>query len=194
MTFSKEGIVLRLNIKSLVFLFSKRIMVMKQFLVLRNLSVFFTALLFFFVSVHTVSAASKMPGFSLENVVTGKTVDSSVFKGKALLVTFFATWCPPCMQEIPDLIKLQDEYAAKGFSVLGLSVDQGGAGIVKKLVEKRSINYPVLLADGAIAREFGGVVGIPTSFLVNGKGQIVKKYPGYVPHMVLENDIQHVMQ
>ncbi len=167
---------------------------MKQFLVLRNLSVFFTALLFFFVSVHTVSAASKMPGFSLENVVTGKTVDSSVFKGKALLVTFFATWCPPCMQEIPDLIKLQDEYAAKGFSVLGLSVDQGGAGIVKKLVEKRSINYPVLLADGAIAREFGGVVGIPTSFLVNGKGQIVKKYPGYVPHMVLENDIQHVMQ
>lgn len=167
---------------------------MKRYLALRNLSLFLTALLFFFVSVHTVSAATRMPSFSLEDVVTGDTVDSAFFKGKTLLVTFFATWCPPCMQEIPDLIKLQNEYAAKGFSVLGLSVDQGGAGIVKKLVEKRSINYPVLLADGAVAREFGGVVGIPTSFLVNSKGQVVKKYPGYVPHMILENDIERVMQ
>jgi thiol-disulfide isomerase/thioredoxin len=167
---------------------------MKQLCFLRNLRLLSTALLLLFVFVHTASAATQMPAFSLENVVTGDTVDSTFFKGKTLLVTFFATWCPPCMQEIPDLIKLQEEYAAKGFSVLGLSVDQGGAGIVKKLVEKRSINYPVLLADGGTARDFGGVVGIPTSFLVNSKGQVVKKYPGYVPHMVLENDIQRVMQ
>lgn len=167
---------------------------MKQYCFFRKLSLVVTALLFLFVSVHTASAATQMPAFSLENVVTGDTVDSTVFKGKALLVTFFATWCPPCMQEIPDLIKLQEQYAAKGFSVLGLSVDQGGAGIVKKLVEKRSINYPVLLATSGTARDFGGVVGIPTSFLINKKGQVVKKYPGYVPHMVLESDIERVMQ
>ncbi len=167
---------------------------MKQFCFSRKLRSLSIALLFLFVSVHTASAATQMPVFSLEDVVTGDTVHSTFFKGKTLLVTFFATWCPPCMQEIPDLIKLQEEYAVKGFSVLGLSVDQGGAGIVKKLVEKRSINYPVLLADGGTARDFGGVVGIPTSFLVNSKGQVVKKYPGYVPHMLLENDIQRVMQ
>lgn len=166
---------------------------MIRFLALRNLGMLLTALLFFFVSVHTVSAATRIPSFSLEDVVTGDTVDSAFFKGKTLLVTFFATWCGPCMQEIPDLIKLQNEYAAKGFSVLGLSVDQGGAGIVKKLVEKRSINYPVLLANGVVARGFGGVVGIPTSFLVNSKGQVVKKYPGYVPRMILEADIERVM-
>jgi len=142
---------------------------------------------------HTAAAGKNMPSFSLPNVVTGDTVDSEAFDGKTLLVTFFATWCPPCMQEIPDLISLQNEYAEKGFSVVALSVDQGGMGVVKKLVEKRSINYPVLLADSSTARNFGGVVGIPTSFLVNSKGLVVKKYPGYVPHMILENDIKRIM-
>lgn len=165
---------------------------MKQ-LKCRRLSLLFAVLLFVSLPVYTASAATKMPSFSLPDVVTGGNVDSKHFDGKILLVTFFATWCPPCMQEIPTLIKLQDEYEGKGFSVLGLSVDQGGADIVKKLVEKRSINYPVLLADGSTAQNFGGVVGIPTSFLVNSKGNVVKKYPGYVPHMVLENDIKRIM-
>ncbi len=143
--------------------------------------------------IQPVSAASKMPSFVLPDVVSGASIDSKQFSGKTLLVTFFATWCPPCMQEIPDLIELQSKYASKGFSVVGLSVDQGGAGVVKKLVEKRSINYPVLLANGATAKAFGGVVGIPTSFLVNSKGTVVKKYPGYVPHVLLENDIKKIM-
>ena len=151
------------------------------------------AVLFVLFSVGTVSASKSMPSFSLPDVVTGDTVNSKVFEGKTLLVTFFATWCPPCMQEVPDLISLQNAYGNKGFSVVALSVDQGGMGVVKKLVEKRSINYPVLLADSATARDFGGVVGIPTSFLINNKGHVVKKYPGYVPHMILENDIKRIM-
>lgn len=153
------------------------------------LFVFFAMTLF----VQPVAAAKKMPSFVLDDVVTGDSIDSKQFSGKTLLVTFFATWCPPCMQEVPDLIELQTKYASKGFSVVGLSVDQGGAGVVRKLVEKRSINYPVLLANGRIARDFGGVVGIPTSFLVNSKGTVVKKYPGYVPHVLLENDIKRIM-
>lgn len=138
-------------------------------------------------------AASKMPSFVLPDAVTGETVDSKSFAGKTLLITFFATWCPPCMQEVPDLIDLQKKYSSKGFSVVALSVDEGGAKVVKKLVEKRSINYPVLMADRSTARNFGGVVGIPTSFLVNSQGHVVKKYPGYVPHILLENDINKIM-
>lgn len=145
------------------------------------------------LSVVTVSAASKMPSFSLPDAVTGATVDSSSFAGKTLLVTFFATWCPPCMQEVPDLIDLQDQYGDKAFSVVALSVDQGGPKVVKRLIERRFINYPVLMADGATARDFGGVVGIPTSFLINSRGTIVKTYPGYVSHAVLENDIKKIM-
>ncbi len=159
----------------------------------RSLALLLAAVMLVLLPAYTASASKTMPSFSLPDVVTGDTVDSKAFDGKTLLVTFFATWCPPCMQEIPDLISLQSEYAEKGFSVVALSVDQGGVGVVKKLVEKRSINYPVLLANGSTARDFGGVVGIPTSFLINSKGLVVKKYPGYVPHMILENDIKRIM-
>ena len=138
-------------------------------------------------------AGSDMPSFSLSSAVDGKTVNSDDFKGKTLLVTFFATWCPPCRQEIPNLIKLQQEYADKGFSVIGLSLDEKGPSIVARLVDKEKINYPVLMADSRTAREFGGIAGIPTSFLVNKKGQVVKRYPGYVPHTLLEKDIKSVL-
>jgi len=146
-----------------------------------------------FLSISSAYAAVKMPPFSLPNVVNGATVNSADYNGKTLLITFFATWCPPCMQEVPALIELHQQFSKGAFSVVGLSVDQGGADVVAKLVEKRSINYPVLMADETTARNFGGVVGIPTSFLVNKEGNVVKKYPGYVPHAVLENDIKEIM-
>ena len=166
---------------------------MRQYKFSRFLGILFAGFLVLMISSQTASAASQMPSFVLTDVVSGDDVSSKQFAGKALLVTFFATWCPPCMQEVPDLIDLQQKYSSKGFSVLALSVDQGGVKVVKKLVEKRSINYPVLMADGSTASNFGGVVGIPTSFLVNKKGQVVKKYPGYVPHTVLERDILKIM-
>ncbi len=145
------------------------------------------------LSVSTVYAAAKMPSFSLPDAVSGSTVNSADFTGKTLLITFFATWCPPCMQEVPTLIELHKQFSKSNFSVVGLSVDEGGSSVVAKLVEKRSINYPVLMADAATARNFGGVVGIPTSFLVNKEGNVVKKYPGYVPHTILEQDIKKIM-
>jgi len=66
--------------------------------------------------------------------------------------------------------------------------------VVKRLVEKKSINYPVMMADQRTTRDFGGVYGIPTSFLVNGKGNVVKKYTGYIPHSVLIKDIKQVLE
>ncbi len=158
--------------------------------------------LFFLVAVLPVlaplvgdaSATTKMPAFVLANVVDGKDVDSGDFQGKALLVTFFATWCPPCLQEIPTLVELQQEFAAKGFSVIGLSVDQGGGLEVAKLVERQAINYPVLMADAETAENFGGVYGIPVSFLVNKSGNVVKRYPGLVPHSTLVKDVQSVLE
>lgn len=136
---------------------------------------------------------TRMPSFTLPDVVSGKDINSSVFEGKTLFVTFFATWCPPCMEEVPTLIKLQKKYAGDGFTVVGLSVDQGGAKVVKKLVKKKSINYPVVLADAITMQSFGGVYGIPVSFLVNKKGDVVKKYTGYVPISVLEKDLRKIL-
>ena len=135
----------------------------------------------------------KMPEFSLSSALDGNEVRSEDYAGKVMLVTFFATWCPPCRQEIPTLIKLQNDYGDKGFSVIGMSVDEKGPSVVVKMINKEKINYPVLMARGKTARDFGGVAGIPTSFLVNKQGMIVKRYPGYVPHALLEKDIKDIL-
>ena len=138
-------------------------------------------------------ASTSMPNFTLESAVDGAQVSSAVFSGKALLVTFFATWCPPCIEEIPTLINLHETYGSEGFSVVALSVDQGGPAEVKKMIDKRSINYPVLMADSEVMQNFGGVYGIPVSFLINKKGYVVKKYTGYVAAQILEKDIKSVL-
>lgn len=140
-----------------------------------------------------VRAATRMPSFDLVSVRDGKTISSSSFKGKVLLLTFFATWCRPCVEEVPTLVRLQTDMGDAGFSVIGLSVDQQGPAVVAKFVEKRDINYPVLLADASTGEDFGGVYGIPVAFLVNKSGNVVKKYTGYVKHQVLEKDIRHLL-
>jgi thiol-disulfide isomerase/thioredoxin len=100
---------------------------------------------------------------------------------------------PPCRQEIPTLIELQKEYAASGFTVVGLSMDEQGPNPVIRLMEKEGINYPVLMADPGVARDFGGVFSVPTSFLVNREGRIVRRYPGYVPRSMLEKDLKEIL-
>ena len=117
----------------------------------------------------------------------------SDYRGKWVVVNYWATWCPPCIQEIPSFIELQDSYKAKGFSVVAFSVDDGDPAALYKLIEKYGINYPVLLADLDISRGFGGVSGIPVTFLVNRQGEIVKKYLGYVEHDVLEEEIKKML-
>ncbi len=144
-------------------------------------------------TVSVSEATTKMPTFALESVRDGKVVESGSFKGKVLLITFFATWCPPCSEEVPTLIKLHKQFADAGFSVVGLSVDQQSPALVAKFVEKRAINYPVLLAESQTTRDFGGIYGIPVAFLVNKSGNVVKKYTGYVQHEILEKDIRSLL-
>ena len=151
-----------------------------------------TALLFFF-SGNTVLAVKAMPDFALSSATDGKIVNSKDFKGKVLLVTFFATWCPPCRQEIPEFIELQKTLGDKGFSIVGISVDEGGSEPVKKLIEIEQINYPVLMADESVINGFGGISGVPTSFLINSKGSVVKNYPGYAPRHLVEEDVKELL-
>ncbi|MCI5222382.1 MAG: TlpA family protein disulfide reductase [Candidatus Electrothrix sp. AR4] len=151
------------------------------------------ASLLLLLAISNGAKATPMPNFTLPSVVDGKDVNSNAFKGKVLLVTFFATWCPPCRQEIPTLIQLQKELAEKGFSVLALSMDEGGPDIVGKLVKQDKINYPVLMADNDVVSGFGGISGIPTSFLISSEGKMIRTYPGYVPHELLKQDIEEIM-
>lgn len=135
------------------------------------------------------AGALLMPRFTLPQVVDRPAVNSDDLAGKVVLATFFATWCPPCLQEIPALIRLQEEYGASGFSVLGLSVDQAGPEVVAQLVRDKGITYPVVMADEEVASGFGGFSGIPTSFLVDRQGRIVQRYIGYTEREVLAGDV-----
>jgi thiol-disulfide isomerase/thioredoxin len=135
----------------------------------------------------------QMAPFKMPSLTDKATIDSQQFDGQVLLVAFFATWCPPCIQEIPTFIALQDSYKSKGFSVVAFSVDEGDLAPLKRLIDKNGINYPVLLADSDVTRSFGGVTGIPVVFLVNRKGEIVKKYLGYTSHELLEEDIKTIL-
>ena len=140
-----------------------------------------------------ISEASKIPHFALPAAIDGTLIDSDEYDGRVRLINFFATWCPPCLEEVPTLIELDNKYNDKGFSVIGLSVDQGGREVVKKFVEKMKIHYSVLMADEAVSDAFGGVSGIPVSFLVARDGTMMRKYFGYVDHKVLEKDIKELL-
>jgi thiol-disulfide isomerase/thioredoxin len=141
-----------------------------------------------------VEAAKKMPSFSKKNVVDGTVVSSDAYRGKVLLINFWATWCPPCRKEIPYLIKLQEKYQEKGFSVIGISMDEGGKRLVKKFVSKLKVNYPVIIGNAKIARGFGGVIGIPVSFVVDREGNLVKRLDGYVSEKVVEKELAKLFE
>jgi peroxiredoxin len=150
------------------------------------------ALVFLFLA-GVAQADTRMPAFSLASAADGEIVDSSSFSGKTLLVTFFATYCPPCRLEVKDLKELQDTYAADQFSVVALSMDRGSSGVAS-FMKERSINYPVLMATMQTSNDFGGVMSIPSAFLVNSDGDVVKRYMGYVARDILEKDIKSVME
>ncbi len=144
-------------------------------------------------SVDQALAAVNVPSFLLPTALNGAMVSSDAYQGQAMLITFFAPWCGPCLQEIPALKAVQSHYQGQGFSVVALAVDEGGPGTVARLVRKAGINYQVLLADDNTRHQFGGIATIPTSFLVNKEGHVVKKYAGLVPRSLLERDIESVL-
>lgn len=158
-----------------------------------SMAVICTIISFSLLVAFEAVAATKMPSFALKSVQDGNIVKSSSFDGKVLLLTFFATWCPPCAQEVPVLNDLQKELGSSGFSVVGLSVDQQGPKVVAKFIKKKSISYPVLMAEPETTSDFGGVYGIPVAFLVNKSGNVVKKYTGYVQHDILEKDVRSLL-
>jgi len=134
-----------------------------------------------------------MVQFKQESLTDNVVIDSRELESQVLLVTFFASWCPPCVQEIPTFIDLQNSYRGKGFTVVAFSMDEGDPAPLYRLSEKYGINYPVLMADENVTSGVGGVTGIPVTFLVNRKGEIVKKYLGYVEHDVLETEIKGML-
>lgn len=121
---------------------------------------------------------SAAPEFKLVGT-DGKQVKLSDFKGKVVIVDFWATWCPPCRKGIPDLISLQKEFP-KDVVVVGISLDTETKSDVVPFMQKIGINYPVAYGNEEVVQQYGGVEAIPTSFVIDRKGNIVDKHVGLV--------------
>jgi cytochrome c biogenesis protein CcmG/thiol:disulfide interchange protein DsbE len=122
------------------------------------------------------SKSEKSPQFSLKNLA-GKQVKISDYRGEVVLINFWATWCPPCLAEIPDLVKLKKEKADKQFEILGIVLSSKESS-VRKIVSKEKINYPVLWGTNKVVEDFGGIPVIPRTFLLDKDGKIVEDILG----------------
>jgi thiol-disulfide isomerase/thioredoxin len=118
-----------------------------------------------------------------------KDVTLAEYKGKVVLVNFWATWCDPCRVEIPWLIEMQDKYGAQGFTVLGIAMDEEGKPVVAPFVakerydvngQKLAMNYPIVIGSDSVAEKFGGLLGYPTSILISKDGKQIKRVTGII--------------
>jgi peroxiredoxin len=130
------------------------------------------------------------PAFNLVDV-NGKTVSLADFKGKVVILDFWATWCPPCKREIPDFIQLQSEYGDKGLQIVGIALDQPAK--VTAFAKSNGMNYPVLMGTNEVAANYGGVEAIPTTFIIDKAGKIVTKFEGFRTKEIFESQIKSLL-
>ena len=138
------------------------------------------------------------PSFSLLNL-QGEKIDSRSFRGKVVLLDFWATWCPPCREEIPYLNELNSQYGKDGLVVVGIALDHGRSEEVKKFVEKNEVGYINLMGNDAVMEAFsnipgmGPIQGIPTVFIIDRQGQICGKFVGLTEKKVFEEAIKPLL-
>jgi len=142
------------------------------------------------------------PAFVLEDL-NGNKVSLASYKGKAVLINFWATWCAPCKIETPWIIELRNKYAAQGFEVLGVSADDLNRDDPKELAkdkmeivqsaQKLHINYPVLIDGGSLDKPYGGLDELPESFFVNRKGVVVAAQLGLTSKDDIESNIKKAL-
>jgi len=125
-----------------------------------------------------------VPPFSAR-AIDGREISLASLRGKVTIVNFWATWCPPCRAEIPDLIALQAKYRDR-LQVIGISQDEAGVEVVKRFATEHDINYPIVMASPELDKLFPGVSALPTSFVIDRDGRIVQKHVGMLTARLTE--------
>ncbi|MCE5301025.1 MAG: TlpA family protein disulfide reductase [Spirochaetia bacterium] len=129
--------------------------------------------------------AYRAPDFSIPSP-DGSTVKLSDYTGKVVILDFWATWCPPCKAEIPFFIELYNEHKNDGLVLLGAALDEESK--VSGFIRDFKVNYPTGIADQKLAMQYGGIRGIPTTFVIDREGYVVRQYVGFRPKQVFEQD------
>ena len=136
--------------------------------------------------------AQPAPAWKLKDL-DGHEVSSGQFKGKVVVVDFWATWCGPCLSEIPGYIELQKKYGAAGLVVVGVSLDTKSPKYVQKFAQEHAMDYTLVMGDDSIVDAFGGFDAIPTTFLINRDGRIVHRKTGAMPHEEYEKLVKQAL-
>lgn len=150
---------------------------------------------FFLGMALTRAAESKIaaPDWQLSDV-DGKPVTLSDFKGKVIILDFWATWCPPCRAEIPGFVAIQKKNADKGFTVIGVSLDEQGPSVVKPFMRQLGMNYPVVMGTPKVVVDYRGITAIPTTFVIDREGNIVTAYQGFTDQATFESVIGPLLE
>jgi cytochrome c biogenesis protein CcmG/thiol:disulfide interchange protein DsbE len=131
------------------------------------------------------------PEFKLDGF-DGKPLTLAGSRGKVVLLNFWATWCGPCRAEIPDLIALQQKYKDQ-LQIIGLTVDDDDASLIKQVVAKTRINYPVAMTSPEVRMQYGGIAALPTSFVLDTQGRVVQKHEGLRDPALYETEIRALL-
>lgn len=143
---------------------------------------------------NTVSGERIAPDFELMTT-DGEMLKLSDYRGKIVIIDFWATWCPPCRKGIPDLVELKNEFK-DDLEIIGISVDKITRGTQDQIVpfmKKMGINYPIVHGTMEVADSFGGIRSIPTTFVIDKEGKIVSQYIGLAPKKNYVNDIKKIL-
>ena len=137
------------------------------------------------------ASGNPAPDFTVTDI-DGKKITLSDYRGKVVLLDFWATWCTPCRAEIPHFVEMQEKYGPQGFQVIGISMDDD-AKPVREFYQQFKINYPVAIGDDKLAERFGGVLGLPVNFIIDREGRIHSRYLGATDVAVLDNKISYLL-
>ena len=132
------------------------------------------------------------PDFRLKDA-SGADIRLSDYKGKVVLLNFWATWCPPCKAEIPWFEEFQGTYGSQGLVVIGISMDEDGWKAVRPYMEATKINYRVAIGDGGLAQKYGGVESLPETLLIDRDGKIAARHVGIVSRSDYESEIGRIL-
>lgn len=141
--------------------------------------------------IHFARNPERMPPF-LVNDLDGGIISTADLHGKVVIVNFWATWCPPCREEIPEMVELSKRYQEK-LQIIGVSMDDAPASEVREFAKQIGITYPVVMGSGAIEAEYGGVPALPTSFVISPEGRVVQKHAGLYPIGVYDTEIRSLL-
>jgi len=132
------------------------------------------------------------PDFTLDQL-NGNTVQLSSYRGQAVLLNFWATWCGPCKIEMPWFVELQKEYGPQGLQIVGVAMDDSDKDDIEKFVKEMGVNYPILIGKEAVGEQYGGVNVLPTTFFIDRDGKIVAREFGLQSRSVFVDHIKQAL-